>query len=179
MKFNLYSVWMDPYFYLLAAVFAAALFFLVYSISKYLEIANSSDFEEGSEEQSADVQGELPLAEAAAAQAPAEDPVPDEEKTLVLPPAPAAEEAPAPVQPVPVPETPHDVSKAEEFVKGLYQNMSSLDNRMKNIEAALAKAKVNRDFTVTFLEDILADYDALSKEKLKARIDYLLSDLKK
>lgn len=174
MKFNLCSIWTDPYFYALAAVFGAALFFLVYSISKYLEIANSSDFEEGPEEP-AEVQGELPLAEEAGAQGPvvaeaAAEPVQDP-----APVAEAREAAPA----AGAPGTPHDFSKAEEFVKGLYRNMSSLDNRMKNIETALAKAKVNREFTVTFLEDILADYDALSKEKIKARIDYLLSDLKK
>ncbi|OGS42309.1 MAG: hypothetical protein A3J79_06495 [Elusimicrobia bacterium RIFOXYB2_FULL_62_6] len=183
MKFNLYSAWMDPLFYLAAGLFAAALFFLVYSISKYLEIANSSHFEEESEED-ADLQDELPLAGASAA------------GPAVVEPASAAAAAPeaasapvqaiaepvveaAPVRAEPAQEAAHEVSKAEEFVKGLYQSMSSLDGRMKGIETALAKAKVNREFTVTFLEDMLNDFDALSKEKIKARIDYLLSDLKK
>jgi len=38
---------------------------------------------------------------------------------------------------------------------------------------------VNKDFTVTFLEDIISDYDSLNKEKIKARIQYLVADLKK
>ena len=54
-----------------------------------------------------------------------------------------------------------------------------MDARLKNIEASVSKSRVNSDFTVKFLEDILSDLDALDKEKIKARIEYLLSDLKK
>ncbi|MBI4801873.1 MAG: hypothetical protein HY796_05050 [Elusimicrobia bacterium] len=163
MKFNLYSVWMDPIFYLSAAVFALALFFLVFAISKYLEITNNSDFEEGPEEV-AGVQGELPLTEAAVSQ---------------LDSGAAVQQFSTPAEAASAPETAHEISKAEEFVKGLYRNMASLDGRMKNIEAVIAKAGVNREFTATFLEDMLADFDALNKEKIKARLQYLLSDLKK
>jgi len=160
MKFNLCSFWLDPAFYLAAGVFALALLLLVFSIRKYLEIKNKSDFEELSGE-AAEVQDELPLASAEAVK-------------------PAHDEAPAPVAAVAEPAShPDNPSKAEEFVKGLYQNMASLDARLKNIEAIFSKAKVNRDFTVTFLEDMVADFDALDKEKIKARIEYLVEDLKK
>ena len=37
-KFNFYSAWMDPVFYMWAAVAAVALFTLVYSIRRYLEL---------------------------------------------------------------------------------------------------------------------------------------------
>ena len=50
---------------------------------------------------------------------------------------------------------------------------------MKGIEAALSKNHINNDFTVKFLEDIVQDMDSLDKGKIKARLEYLLSDLKK
>ncbi|MBU2574003.1 MAG: hypothetical protein KKH28_08015 [Elusimicrobia bacterium] len=211
MKFNLYSVWTDPVFYLSAAVFALALFFLVFAISKYLEITNNSDFEEGPEE-AAGVQGELPLAAVVApaqqldseaagqlgseaarqlgsqtagqldsetAGQPEPKPVPASEPSSFIPhPSSFPQGRPA-AQPSGAPEPVHDISKAEEFVKGLYRNMASLDGRMKNIEAIVAKANVNREFTATFLEGMLADFDTLNKEKIKTRLEYLLSDLKK
>jgi len=58
-KFNLYTAWMDPYFYVLAAVLAAALFAMVYSIRRYLELKNASDFED-----SGQAEAENPLDEA-------------------------------------------------------------------------------------------------------------------
>jgi hypothetical protein len=64
-------------------------------------------------------------------------------------------------------------------VRGIYEGISDLDERMKGIEAALSKGRVNNDFTVKFLEDVLQDIDNLDKTKIKARIEYLLADLKK
>ena len=61
MKFNIYTVWMDPNFYIAAVVFALALFLLVFSIRKYLEIENQSDFEK-TDDEAGEVQGELPMA---------------------------------------------------------------------------------------------------------------------
>jgi len=178
MRSNIYSyIWLDPAFYIAAGVFALALFLLVFSIRKYLEIKNGSDFE-GSGDQAEEVQGELPLSavdvtretagtreDAGAARAQAESPA-----------QPAPEPAAVPVGDA---ASAHASSRAEEFVKGLYQNMSSLDARLKNIEAAFSKMSVNRDFTVTFLEDMISDYDSLDREKIKARIEYLVTDLKK
>lgn len=156
MKFNLCPIWMDPAFYFSASVFALSMFMLVFSIRKYLEIKNGADFEEGTEE-TAEVQNELPLEQV-------------EEQ--------AASEQP-PSEPAPAPEPAQDLSKAEEFVKGIYQNMASLDDRMKTMEAVFLKSKMNREFAVTFLEDLLANLDSLDNAKIKARIEFLLSDLKK
>ena len=172
-KFNLYSAWMDPVVYAWAAAFAVALVTLVYCIRKYLELKNASfdedetaldgDLEVYPAEAAAEAQPELiqpepqpvqpELAEAAAE--------PDPE------PAPAQEESPAPGSP------------AENFVRGIYEGISDLDTRLKGIEAALSKGRINGDFTVKFLEDILQDIDSLDKAKLKARLEYLVSDLKK
>ncbi|MFA6433988.1 MAG: hypothetical protein WCW52_04770 [Elusimicrobiales bacterium] len=159
MKFGIYTVWLDPSFYIAAAVFAFSLFLLVFSIRKYLGIKNRSDYEEAGNE-AVEVQGELPLA-AAPAPAGHEAKEPDA-------PASAAGEAPSGAP-----------SRAEEFVKGLYASLASLDGRVKNIEADLSRSRINRDFTVKFLEDIVSDFDALDKTKIRSRIEYLLSDLKK
>lgn len=176
-KFNLYSAWMDPHFYVWAAVFAAALFAMLYSIRRYLELKNAGDFEE--------------VLEAGAAEPAAE---PDQsEKTVVFTveqpefseaqpepqpePEPAAEPEP---EPVAAPEAgPREPTAAENFVHGIYAGISDLDERMKGIEAALSKNHINNDFTVKFLEDIVQDMDSLDKGKIKARLEYLLSDLKK
>ena len=218
MKFNLYStLWMDPAFYIAAGVFALALFLLVFSIRKYLEIKNGSDFEEPGD-RAEEIQGELPLtavdvtrepavaqdAAAAALRVEAQAESPAQPSPFASSPAPIAEampiggaqgqkgwaqpaaaqaeapEAPKPAAAAAQPDAAaHASSRAEEFVKGLYQNMSSLDARLKNIEAAFSKRSVNRDFAVTFLEDMISDYDSLDKEKIKARIEYLVADLKK
>ena len=176
-KFNLYSAWMDPHFYVWAAVFAAALFAMVYSIRRYLELKNAGDFEEVPE---------------AGAGGPAAEPD-QSEKTVVLTveqpelteAQPEQQEEPEPEavpepQPVSEPEAgPREPTAAENFVHGIYAGISDLDERMKGIEAALSKNHINNDFTVKFLEDIVQDMDSLDKAKIKARLEYLLSDLKK
>ncbi len=181
-KFNLYSAWMDPYFYAWAAVFASALFSMVYSIRRYLELKNAADFGEAGETGAEDP---LALADAGEAEAPV--------LTAEQPELPAARQEPEP-QPepqaepeaVPEPEPEHvpaqavqDLSRAENFVHGIYAGISDLDERMKGIESALSKGHINNDFTVKFLEDIVQDIDTLDKVKIKARIEYLLTDLKK
>ncbi|MDA8132257.1 MAG: hypothetical protein M0011_12200, partial [Elusimicrobia bacterium] len=112
-----------------------------------------------------------PAAEEYAAEAPGqqeayEEPRPDAEQ---------AYSAPQPAEARP----PQDFNRAENFVRGIYEGISDLDERMKGIEDALSKSRVNNDFTVKFLEDVLQDFDSLEKEKIRARIEYLLSDLKK
>ena len=169
-KFNFYSVWIDPVFYAWAALFAAALFTLVYSIRRYLELKNVGVFEE-----------EADLLGGAAAVREAEEPA---AKLMEQPELPAAAPVPAPVpaasrpQPAAAQDAPGG-NRAETFVRGIYEGISGLDSRLKGIEASLSKSRVNNDFTVKFLEDILQDMESLDKEKLKARIEYLVSDLKK
>ena len=185
-KFNLYTAWMDPYFYVLAAVLAAALFAMVYSIRRYLELKNASDFED-----SGQAEAENPLDEAERAELAKQAEEAEQSELLATHPdlrvesqaqsAPAAakperekaEPLPAPAGAAPEP------TRAENFVRGIYAGISDLDERMKGIEAALSKNHVNSDFTVKFLEDIVQDIDSLDKVKIKARIEYLLSDLKK
>lgn len=194
-RFNLYSAWIDPYFYVWAAVFFAALFAMVYSIRRYLELKNAADFGEEEPQQPA-----LPgTEENPFLEQPAEEPsAMAEEKTLVLEPGqqqeflaaaaaaqqqarpePAAGPAPEPEPAQPAAQAAEDHTKAENFVRGIYAGISDLDERMKGIEAALSKGRVNNDFAVQFLEDILQDIENLDKSKIKARIEYLLSDLKK
>lgn len=121
----------------------------------------------------------LAAAEAAVRPAAAEEPAPAEE---AAPPAelPAEEARPAAQEePAPAPAPREDRHAAENFVRGIYAGISDLDGRMKGIEAALSKGRVNNDFTVKFLEDMLQDMENLDKSKIRARIEYLLSDLKK
>jgi len=159
-KFNFYSAWMDPVFYLWAVAAAAALFALVYSIRRYLELKNAAVFGEEAASDAAVSDDLLPPV--------AEQPeLSEAEQEAAAQPQPAAAEA-AP-----------GGNRAETFVRGIYEGISGLDARMKGIEAALSKSRVNNDFTVKFLEDILQDIETLDKPKLKARIEYLLSDLKK
>ena len=197
-KFNLYSAWMDPYLYSVAAVFFAALFLMIYSMRRYLELKNAADADfDGTAD--AGAEGALALADAGegeTAEPPAEA---KEEKTLVFmaeqpeltaaqpepEPAPEPQAQPMPdceCAPVDAPapaEAAHGPSPAENFVHGIYSGIADLDERMKGIEAALSKTHINNDFTVKFLEDIVQDIDTLDKVKIKARLEYLLSDLKK
>jgi hypothetical protein len=161
---------MEPAFYMAAAVFILALLLLVFSIRKYLEIKNNSDFEEGAAAAEG-VQGELPLTERSA-----EDTGP-----WTVPEALRAREdaAPAPAAGTSEVDASRAPSRAEEFVKGLYDHLANLDARMRNIEADFSKSRINRDFTTKFLEDMVADFDSLDKTKIKSRIEYLLTDLRK
>ena len=167
-KFNLYSAWMDPMFYLWGAAFAAALLALVYSIRRSLELKNKDVFEE---EEQPEAAAENPFTSAE----PAEQPE--------LP-----EAAPEPVRNEPA-QAQHksaaadsassSSNRAETFVRGIYEGISGLDARLKGIESHLAKSRGGNEFTVKFLEDILQDIETLDKAKIRARIEYLVSDLKK
>ncbi|MCX5784671.1 MAG: hypothetical protein NTX59_03185 [Elusimicrobia bacterium] len=175
MKFNIYTVWLDPVFYAAAAVFAASLFFLVYSIRRYVELKNSDAFDEVPDgEPSADLPGPESEPEIPSAQ---QSEIP---AGSALGGPSATEEQPAPLPGAgPDARGGSDANMAEAFVKGIYEGLSSLDARLKNIEASVSKGKGNNDFTAKFLEDILSDLESLDKEKIKARIEYLLSDIKK
>lgn len=174
-KFNLYSAWMDPMFYLWGAVFAAALVTLVYSIRRYLELKNKDVFEED-EQPSAEAENPFVVSD-----------VPAEQPELLPEPAPEPAAEPVRAQPEAAPKTYEAAaesaapsgSRAETFVRGIYEGISGLDARLKGIEAQLSKGRGGNDFTVKFLEDILQDMETLDKAKIKARIEYLVSDLKK
>lgn len=169
MKFSVYSLWTDPYFYLSAAGLGLGLFLLIYSIRRYLELANRSELEDEPQEPPSSTetpQGELfsvPAEEeqqAPAAEIPAEEGYTDEAA------APAYEQ-------------PEEHSPAETFVMGIYESLKSLDARMGKLENKLGSERISSEFTVKFLEDILSDLDSLDKEKIKGRLEYLVSDLKR
>ncbi len=172
MKFSVYSLWTDPYFYLAAAGLGFGLFLLIYSIRRYLELANRSELEDEpspvAEEPGAgaadEPQGELFQAQPGEPVAPVYGESSPEG-------AYAEERADAGQQP-------GEPSPAETFVMGIYESLKSLDARMGKLEKALGAGRISSEFTVKFLEDILSDYDSLDKEKIKARLAYLVSDLK-
>jgi hypothetical protein len=217
-QFNLYTAWMDPYFYVWAAVFSAALFAMVYSIRRYLQLGSMVPLEQepaSLENPFLEEPAPVPAAEEdktlvlePSAQPFQADDTPDGEKTLVVPPPfaaseelpaqqqefplqqeepvaeapeeiPAVQAEPAGPAPAPSPDVHGDHARAENFVRGIYAGITDLDERMKSIEEALSKSHVNSDFAVKFLEDMIQDMDNLDKTKIKARIEYLLSDLKK
>lgn len=168
MKFSVYSLWTDPYFYLAAAGLGLGLFLLIYSIRRYLELANRSELED--EPPEAAPAQDVPQGELFAAQA-------EEE-----PPAEAPAEVPAEREHAQEPasgQAPEEHSPAETFVMGIYESLKSLDSRMGRLERNLGAERISSEFTVKFLEDILSDLDSLDKEKIKARLEYLVSDLRR
>jgi len=183
MRSSIYTAWLDPVFYAAAAVFAVSLFSLVYSMRRYVELKNADGFDENpaADPMSTTLpgfNGDDTIAvtpEQAAAPAPF---VPEAPSDMPAP-EPAAAPTTVPDFAQPAPASADSGSKAENFVRGIYEELADMDARLKNIEASTSKSRVNTDFTVKFLEDILSDLDALDKEKIKARIEYLLSDLKK
>ncbi|MDT8286206.1 MAG: hypothetical protein RQ748_03760 [Elusimicrobiales bacterium] len=179
MKFSVYSLWTDPYFYLAAAGLGLGLFLLIYSIKRYLELANRSELED--EPQDAETQEAAQTVQPEAPQgdlfsAPAEEEPPAAETPAE---APAGEgyagEAAAPDYG----QAPEEHSPAETFVMGIYESLKSLDARMGKLETRLGEERISSEFTVKFLEDILSDLDSLDKDKIKGRLEYLISDLKR
>lgn len=172
MKFSIYSLWTDPWFYLAAAGLGLGLFLLIYSIRRWLELSNRSELEDEPHQEE----------EAAPSAAAEETPqgelfsVPAEED-----PAQAAEAAGqyAGEGGSSDGKAPEDHSPAETFVMGIYESLKSLDARMGKLEKSLGAERIASEFTVKFLEDILSDLDSLDKEKIKARLEYLVSDLKR
>lgn len=176
-NFNLYSAWMDTHVYFWSLLFFAALVALIYSIRKYLELANS-DFNGETEADDAALLPESGETEGSAAVL-AQDintksGIADAEREQGA----LSEQAPREVHPLPAAE-PAGPSPAESFVRGIYEGISGLDARLKDIEVSLSKGRSNNEFVVKFLEDMAADMNSLDKAKIKARIEFLLSDLKK
>ncbi|PIS47137.1 MAG: hypothetical protein COT17_04900 [Elusimicrobia bacterium CG08_land_8_20_14_0_20_51_18] len=168
MKFTIYSLWIDYTFYVYVAVFIAAMTSLLFGIRKLMEMNAAEEERAAPEDIVAD--GLAAPAEEFPQEPPREQPAaaPAQQENLFTEPEPQS--------------NPGRPSPAEEFIKNLYTAISKMDDRMKNIEKNMAVAKprtANNEFIVKFLEDIMNDYDALDKEKVKARIQFLLSDLKK
>ena len=189
-KLDIYSLWIDPVFYVSAFAFALFLILLIYSVRRYIEASNAAEdgiMEEEINrdmEDSAGLSGET-LAATKSDEQEMENLVEEEpfEKTVV------AQESEMPMETDSAYENPEsiaeqipvgeDVSKAGEFVKGIFNGISDIDERLKSVEKTLAARKLNADFALRLLEDILEEYDSINKEEIKVKIKYLVDDLKK
>ncbi|OGS11387.1 MAG: hypothetical protein A2285_00960 [Elusimicrobia bacterium RIFOXYA12_FULL_57_11] len=185
----MYQIWNDTLFYAYGAAGAVSLAALAYSIKRWLALRNTAPYEAmaGESEPTAphialadaysppDADTPKPLAQES--QDPEKTVVVSNIEELIARTAEAAAEPPSAGVREELPPA-HDSTRAEELVKGIYGHMAGIDARLGAIEETIAKGGGNRHFTVKFLEGILEDYDALSMEKIKARVKYLVSDLK-
>lgn len=189
---NLYSIWVDPSFYIAVVIFITALILLIYSIKKYIEMENKVGLSmEGADGRISPVVGTDVMqmtknAEhvVASAQPQVQDSPADavrSEKTK----HPAGvrdyeEVAQVPVQKQTLQEH-HEQSesKAEIFLKGIHNNLLSLDERLKSIETTLAKDKSTVNFTIEYLEDLIEKMNEINKEGIKTRLKYLINNFLK
>ncbi len=74
---------------------------------------------------------------------------------------------------------PEDLSEAKDFVKGIFNGITDIDERLKAVESTLSERKLNGDFALRYLEDILEEYEAMDKTAVKSKLEYLIADLKK
>lgn len=185
MKFDIYSLWIDPMFYISIAVLAVFLFLLVYSIRKYMEISNAAEDDDMEDISSAEGMGDRGQGTSDREQEPKmqnfikEDPF---EKTVIA----QASDMPEDIadnenfENMPKQSSVgEDLSKAEDFVKGIFNGISDIDERLKAVESTLSERKLNGDFALRYLEDILDEFDSMDKTAVKSRIEYLIADLKK
>lgn len=231
MTFNIYSLWIDPVFYISVAVFALFLFLLVYSVRKYMEVGQATsdrqqatdnaeqeepvdievlqeqemensataqqvDSMAGNSEQEIPVENleqepilnEVPAGEEAfektviaqPSEMPVESAVVNEMSENMVEQAPVVEEVPVVEQTPVLQEQPSaDLSEAAGFVKGIFNGISDIDERLKAVESTLSERKLNGDFALRYLEDILDEYESMDKTAVKSRIEYLIADLKK
>jgi len=171
MKINIYSIWSDYNFYIYLAIFIASVIALLSAIRKFIDLNSSENEDETKKDETENIiADENAREEEKIEETDEKENISKEnkeiEKDLEL--FSLANEG----------ENKKDLSPAEEFVKNISDYMKDLDSRMKNIEKKLAQ-KDKQEQTVKFLSDIVSDYENLDKEKIKARIEFLISDLKK
>lgn len=182
---NLYSVWVDPVFYIAVVIFVLALVLLVYSVKKYIEMENKVEF-------SAEVAGADNIISSNANQSPevsgaehaVASPQPQSQNLSADAGMSEVENIKEVAQVSPQNKTSHEQSersesKAEIFLKGIHNKLLSLDERLKNIETVLAKDKSNVNFTIDYLQDIIEKIEEIDKEKIKTRLEYLISNFLK
>lgn len=187
MHFPIYDIWTDKMFYVYAAAGAGAVVFLIYSIRRWLELANAAPYGEEPEPRPHLLQADEPaetMMEPETAEAPDIEALVREgerEAEVALARAEAPAEEPAQPEPEPAAEQAgprrEERPAAEDFVKELYGNMARFDTRLGSIERTLAERSGSRSFMIMYLEDVLKEYDSLNPEKVKAKIEYLLADL--
>jgi len=171
MKINIYSIWSDYNFYIYLAIFIASVIALLSTIRKFIDLNSSENEDETKKDETENIiADENAREEEKIEETDEKENISKEDKKIEkdLELFSLANES----------ENKKDLSPAEEFVKNISDYMKDLDSRMKNIEKNLAK-KDKQEQTVKFLSDIVSDYENLDKEKIKARIEFLISDLKK
>jgi len=167
MKFTIYSIWLDYKFYIYLLISIISFITFIYSIKKLLISDNES-------ENQSDEFSEIMIDKENTSKTTNSDK--ENIKQTLMP-----EKQPELFTENTKPQS-DNLSPAEEFIKNLYAAISNIDERIKNIEKNILSSKnknVNNEFVLKFLEDIINDYDSLDKEKIKARIQFLISDLKK
>ncbi len=177
---NFYSIWVDPFFYIAAAIFVTALILLVYSVKRYIEMENKTGFSaEGVCVDNGISPAVLDAGHVADLHAPGAS------ETLsrhVVEPGVeniAAEDSNISQKQTLQEESEQSGSKAEIFLKGVHDNLLSLDERLKNIETVLAKNKSTVNFTIEYIEDLIEKIGETDKEKIKSRLEYLLNNFLK
>jgi uncharacterized coiled-coil protein SlyX/Sec-independent protein translocase protein TatA len=171
MKINIYSIWSDYNFYIYLAIFIASVIALLSAIRKFIDLNSSENEDETKKDETENIiADENAREEEKIEETDEKENISKEDKKIEkdLELFSLANES----------ENKKDLSPAEEFVKNISDYMKDLDSRMKNIEKNLAK-KDKQEQTIKFLSDIVSDYENLDKEKIKARIEFLISDLKK
>ncbi len=167
MKFNIYTVWADYRFYFQLFIFLASVSVFIYAIKKLISHQEEetekdlieSDREESLSKEQHDMLESLESENNKVEKQP--DLFQDKKNENNTP-----------------------LSPAEVFVKNIGDSLSSINEKLARLEALQAylngKGEKNtNEFILKFLEDIVNDYDSLDKEKIKARIQFLISDLKK
>jgi uncharacterized coiled-coil protein SlyX len=171
MKINIYSIWSDYNFYIYLAIFIASVIALLSAIRKFIDLNSSENEDETKKDETENIiADENAREEEKIEETDEKENISKEDKKIEkdLELFSLANES----------ENKKDLSPAEEFVKNISDYMKDLDSRMKNIEKNLGK-KDKQEQTIKFLSDIVSDYENLDKEKIKARIEFLISDLKK
>ncbi len=170
MKFSIYTLWADYTFYAYIAVFAVSAFSFLFAVRRLMAFKEDSSLDEDAlsgEQKELLSQQELP----------------DEEKKETSQISPLAQQSQPELFSAGQQDVSQKLSPAEEFVKSISDSLSDIDKRLSKLESLLQRpgleTKRADDFSLKFLEDIINDYDSLDKEKVKARIQFLISDLKK
>lgn len=167
MKFSIYTIWIDYRFYIQLLIFLVSVLAFIYALKKLLfyqreEVQEEPDEttreESLSEEQHDILKGLEPENNEIKEQPDLFQDKKDESHTSLSP--------------------------AEVFVKNIGDSLSSINERLARLESLQTSPKGKgekniNEFVLKFLEDIVNDYDSLDKEKIKARIQFLISDLKK
>jgi len=170
MKYDIQTFWLDPWLYIPTVIFLLLTISLLYFISKYDEALRQERAERANVRIAPAGVNVLPVAQVKATE--------KENKN-----SPTVGNISSGKLFDTNPTTGKQVKnghfeKAEAFLKGLYQNMSDMDQRLKSVEKKLSEKKLDSEFALKMIEEILEEYDSLHKEEIKTRLSYLAQSLK-